>query len=145
MTKTFRAVLSAYVMLGGLLSVPALIWFFGLLRGLAFDIEFAVAVLAAPLAFSVWLAAFRLEISEETITYRSLFGGVRTAMVADIESIGAARTAPVSKSPLQLEVRLRDGTAFAVNVKPFPREATIMLLSKRPNNARHATCEDARA
>src|SRR5262245_3908513 len=128
MKRTFRAAPSAYVVLVGLLSVPAFIWIFGLLSGLPFDIEFAVAVLAAPLAFSAWLAAFRLEISEEAITYRSLFGGVRMVTVADIQSIGAARTAPGSKSPLQLEVRLRNGTAFTVNVKPFPREATVMLF-----------------
>ena len=103
------------------------------------------SLLAAPLAFSVWLAAFRLEISEQMITYRSLFGGVRKAPLADLESIGVSRTVPTSKLPLQLEVRLRDGTAFAVNVKPFPRQATVVLLSKRPNNVLHATCEDARA
>jgi hypothetical protein len=67
------------------------------------------------------------------------------ATVADIQSIGAARTAPGSNSPLQLEVRLRNGTAFTVNVKPFPREATVMLLGTRPNNVLHATREDARA
>jgi hypothetical protein len=133
MKKTFRAAPSAYVVLVGLLSVPAFIWIFGLLRGLAFDIELAAAVFAAPLAFSAWLAAFRLEISEEAIRYRSLLGGMWTAPVADIESIGAARMAPVSKSPLQLEVRLRDGRTFALNVKPFPREAMTMLLSKLPN------------
>jgi hypothetical protein len=128
MTRTFRAVLSAYLMLGGSTSVPALIWVYSLACGVKFDPEFAVAVSIMPLSFVAWLAAFRLCISEETISYRSLFGGVRSAKVSEIKWIRMGHAAGDSGAPLGIELRLHDGTGFTINAKPFSREAIAMLL-----------------
>lgn len=126
MTRTFRAVLSAYLMLGGSTSIPALIWVYGLVRGVKFDPGFAVAVSIMPLAFVAWLAAFRLSISEDAISYRSLFGGVRSVKVSEIKWIrmGHGDSGPM----LGIELRLHDGTGFTINAKPFSREAIAMLL-----------------
>jgi hypothetical protein len=144
--RTYRSAPSAYVVLVGLVSVPALIWIYGLLNGITFDVGFGLAVLALPVSFWGWLAAFRLDISDDTIAYRSLFGGVRNAKVSDIESISPSRAPRPSRSPLQFRVQLRDKTGFIVNMKPFPKAAASMLLSvQRPNRPMRATCEDAPA
>ena len=55
MNKAFRATLSAYLILVGLVGVPVFIGLFGLLREVTFDVEFAIAVLTLPLALSAWL------------------------------------------------------------------------------------------
>lgn len=140
MQRTFRAAPSSYLILVGLLSVPTILWIVAMFWRRQFNLEALALTLALPLASAIWLASFRLIISDNRITYRSLLGGVRSASFDEIESIGAARVAPVIRTPLGVRVKLREGDGFVINTKPFLIEAARLLLNaKGPNKPLHAT------
>jgi len=110
------------------------------------DAEVLVFTMALPIAFAIWLAAIRLDISENQIAYRSLFGRARTVCRADVLSIGASAFSPTSGEPISVNVRLKGGGGFEINARPLSREAVLRLLRwTEPNNSMHATYEDARA
>jgi hypothetical protein len=134
MQRTFRATPSSYLILVGLLSVPTILWVVARFWRRQLNLEALAVTLALPLAFAIWLASFRLIISDNRITYRSLFGGVESASFDEIESIGAARVAPVSSAPLGVKVKLREGNGFVINTKPFPIEAVRLLFNAKGTN-----------
>jgi Bacterial PH domain len=129
MQRTFRAAPSAYLIVVGLLSIPAIVWIFAMVwrRQLQID-ALAVAVLL-PLLFAAWLGSFRLVISEYGVSYRSLFGGNKTARYDEVQSIDTPRIARITGAPLGVRLRLRNGTEIAINAKPFSTEAIRVLLS----------------
>lgn len=129
MTQTFRATPSSYIVLVGLLSISVLPWLAVAIQRGVIEFEALLLAIALPVSFAVWLAGFRLEISTGGISYRSLFGGVRSAQLSEIESITTSRVAPVSGIPLGITVCLRNGSAFIINTKPFPAEAIELLMA----------------
>jgi hypothetical protein len=84
---------------------------------------------AAAAAFCVaWLAAFRLEISEDHVRYRSLLRGSRTVRKADIVAAHFADPPRATESPATFVIRTSSGDELRINAKPFPIEATQSLL-----------------
>ena len=128
MEQTYRAAPSSYIVLIGLVSIPAFLWLLVVLQNQSTEYIGLLVSLCPPLFLSVWLASFRLDFSETGITYRSLFGGTRTAAYSDIKAIGTSRVAPVSRSPLGITIQLHIGKDIVVNTKPFPIEAAMRLF-----------------
>ena len=126
---TFRAAPSAYALLCGLCSIPALLWIVYFIRTGRFEIDFFLAVLALPLAWAIWLAAFRLRIDTSGIAYRCLFKGERRLEYSRIEAVREGLRAPVTRTALGISLRLTDGNTVLINLKPFPRAAIDAVCS----------------
>ncbi|HEV7693914.1 MAG TPA: hypothetical protein VGO52_23980 [Hyphomonadaceae bacterium] len=135
----YRAVPSSYIAM-------SLIWWIslGVVTYLSFkdpsgqDAWTMVALMAfLAVLSSAWLAAFRLEIGDSWIKYRSLFGGERTIRDSDVVSAdsprGANRFVETHLPPFRIEIVARSGTIerrTVINLKVFSRDA-VSHLHKR--------------
>ena len=132
---TFRTAPSTYFVVVGLLSLPAMLLIFAMIRNHHFEPIASIASLAFPGVWALGLSRFRLDFDETSFTYRSPFDRVRSAKYADIISLGNARSGPVSRRPIVVSVRLRGGSTMLVNLKPFPIEALQTLSRVLPSGS----------
>jgi len=86
-------------------------------------------IFLAGYAFAcVWLSAYRLSFSSDSVSYAALFSPERRVSYQDIRSVGRADTTGPFESPLTMAVKTNTGHELRINAKVFPREATQKLL-----------------
>jgi hypothetical protein len=95
-----------------------------------------VVALAMLLFFAVWLSRYRIILSAEKISYRSLFGGTRTIRIVDIghafvrNGISAKRQSKLSLGTIVIEpVEGANCPQMLINPKPFSRGGLRKLLN----------------
>ena len=129
-TQTFRTSPGTYVGLCGVLSLPVVLGWWGVLFVGRRDLEMWVAGFTALFVIAaVWLAYLRLRLSESGIEYRDLFGKTFSLHYSEISSL-KSRTIPGRFSGTEWTLRLHDGRSLRVNLQPFPREALEMLRQR---------------
>ena len=132
MTRVYRAAMSTYIVFGIIFGIPGVLmasrWRDSGARGI-------VAIVAAAAAFCfLWIARFRIVITEETLYFRSLFASShvpRRAIRAARVCVRPSRTA----GPLRLVVNYDGGGEIDINAKVFPREAIAAVLALAPDAA----------
>lgn len=127
-----RACLSAYVVLG------LIFGFLTLMTGIAAHAQnnmlLPFLVCAVAWFFSiVWLVSFRVGVSTNSLSYRSLFGGNRVLRLADIRSIiresGVRQYGDRFRPFVRLVVTtVSDGQRIDINLKVFSTRDIQMLI-----------------
>ena len=136
-----KACAFTYVAFGVMFGAP-------LLLGLAVSVKHPsslgpVGLLLSVLALSwVWIACFKLVVSNKFISYRTLFTGTRSFALSEIEScdvaIGDESCSDRFKPPIRLVIRPRPATGkrpISVNLKIFSKSDVIWITKVlcRPN------------
>jgi hypothetical protein len=90
-----------------------------------------VGIVAAVLVWIiVWLAAFRIEITDTELVFRALIGGTRRIHHSDISKISLRFDLSGWGGPLRLWVQPKSRTVakFSINAKVFDRDAIRAVL-----------------
>lgn len=132
MTRVFRTSLGSWLVWLGVLVLLAVVGGWNLPEAserARQALRTPVTMFATAAAFCIaWLAAFRLEISEDHVTYRSLLRGSHTVRKADIIAAQFTGRPRRTESPATFVIRTSAGDEVRINAKPFPIEATRALL-----------------
>jgi hypothetical protein len=131
-----RARSSAFLVFAMIAGIPTLVAFVaGLVRG--GEAWKLAALCAAGLRICLlWLSAFRLTLSNETITYRRLLGGTKSLPLADIRSaqilIGSFDMSDRFKPTLRLTLwsRGNDNPPLVINMRVFAAERIDRVLEQ---------------
>jgi hypothetical protein len=107
--------------------------------------KIAVALLAAYVFVLVWIGRFQIILTDQTLVYKSLFGGTRRVAIEDIQSIRTqirprARFGPVYQLVVLLASRTGGEERLIINMKVFERRDIQRLLQ----SLREKTEGDAR-
>lgn len=126
--RTYRAVSSAYVIVSVIFLPFLAMSIFGSMYINA-SFNKAIVLWGAPFLLSVaWLVAFKIEISETTITFRSLFQGTQVVRTSDIIAAHCGFQLGSGGGPLRLVVTPRRGNVININAKILSREAIDAVL-----------------
>jgi hypothetical protein len=111
--------LSAYLILGGVIGLPFVVFGLDALRTESWS---AAALFFAPVVLGVaWLWSFQLAIVDDVLTYRTLFGGTRSIALPDIQvaktAFTIARRGPFARLALQPKDKTHD--PLVINMKVF--------------------------
>jgi hypothetical protein len=127
-TRQFHASLGSYVVFGIMFGSVIIFGVFLVVNGHHAAWKM-VMIFGGVLAFtSLWLARFKLTITAESVTYRSLFGGTRSVSRSDIVTVQHATQTSSLESPFTVVVVTRDGVSLRINGKVFPLEAARKLF-----------------
>ena len=139
MTGTIRiytAAKATYAVFGVIWAVPAVILFLGLAKipWQTSSLEGILIVFFEGAVFYAWVSAFRLEISQDELHYRSLFRGSVRVNLSDIRTArmasGREKWLEPFLPPIRVEVRTRPGISpdkFHINAKVFEWSAVTDL------------------
>lgn len=134
-TTAFRASYSAYVVISLILAFPLLASLVGFIEDRKFWQPLAICVVILSF-FIVWLSCFRIEISEEALSYRSLFSRKRTLSLSNVGRaevcVGYNNYSDRFRPPLRLVVQPRAGInerPIIINIKVFHRKNIDFLVS----------------
>jgi hypothetical protein len=127
--QTFRTSPWSYAALCGVLSIPLVLAFAGIVSGTGeMHLLFLSAIL--PATAGLWLGTFRLRLDDSGIEYRALFGSSFSVSYAEITSL-KSRTVVYGRGFVREWIlHLRDGRRLRLNLKPFPREAYGALCQR---------------
>ena len=75
-----------------------------------------LSIVGLPTVFIVWVYAFRIDVSNDILQYRTLFRGTRSI---DLSSIARARTAITPRAPLGPFYRLTIYPSSDAGAKPI--------------------------
>jgi hypothetical protein len=145
-----RAAASAYVVFGAIFGLLLALVLAPAFRGRPLDLRAGSRVLlegwpatcvvagipaALGAAFFAWLRAFRLEVREDRLEYRTLFGGSKSIPLSEIAAarycIGGRRRA--TEPFVRLELDARPGSlapALRINLKVFGARDVGRLLAR---------------
>lgn len=128
--RTFRTSPSSYVALCGVLSLPMVLCWWGVLGLGRRDLTMVSAFFTALVITAVvWLAHFRLRFDDSGIEYRDLFGRNFRLTYSEIASL-SSRTISGRFSTTEWTLHLHDGRKLRINLKPFPLEAWRLLCQR---------------
>jgi hypothetical protein len=128
--QTFRTSASSYVALCGVLSIPMVLCWWGVIFLGRRDLTMVAALFTALVLTAVmWLAYFRLHFDASSIEYRDLFGRNVTLLYSEISSL-KSRTISGRFSATEWMLHLHDGRKVRINLKPFPLEARELLCQR---------------
>jgi hypothetical protein len=109
-----------------------------LLKRPSSNLKEMVFVAAALGVFIItWVQRFRIELTDQTIRYRTLFTGTREIQLADIESaemqFGTTKYADRFRPPMRLELVPKSGKSngfgiVSINIKMFSRSDIQRLV-----------------
>jgi hypothetical protein len=137
---SFRAVPSAHIAMGAGFWLLLGLWAFVAAKNPTAQgtgLVLCVIVLVVGLVHA-WLFAFRLEIGNGWIRYRSLLQRSRTIRLEDIASVdsapsGVRRHSEAMLPPLRVEIFLKsrpEALPIVINLKVFSREALALLRDR---------------
>jgi len=128
--QTFRTSPSSYAALCGVLSIPMVLCWWGVLLLGRRDLTLVSALLTAlVITAAVWLAYFRLRFDDSGIEYRDLFSRNFRLPYTEISSL-KSRTLSGQFSATEWTLHLHDGRKVRINLKPFPLEAWQLLRQR---------------
>ena len=131
----FRAARSAYRLLMGLAGIPTWLALLLLPMSTPGAVEFLLPGLVAMAFVFVWLRRFALEVTNDSLTYRTLWQGTRTLRFDDIRKaaveMGAVAEGFHSRPMIRLALYPYEKSGqerMDVNMKVFEREDIHALL-----------------
>jgi hypothetical protein len=122
MSRTFRARLSSYIILTICIGITPAIALLIALRGDSGPAWIVAVGIGALLFTYFWLSRFRLTITPQSLTYRSLFTGERVIELSEVEDSQIISQSGLYGVRSLLEVTAR-GVKTRINFKVFSLEA----------------------
>ncbi len=118
----FRAAPASYIALCWPSALLTGLWIAGwVVRG-RHELAFLACCLLPAAVLAPWLAAFRLELGGDALTYRAPFRARRSIRYEDVREVSSWQP-PASRAPVRERLRLRDGEELEIRWKVFPIEA----------------------
>jgi hypothetical protein len=143
--RTFRSATSAYIIFGGVFAGMFMFCVYAAIDTHADFWRLAAVTGTAFLIAVLWLALFQIDITEDELVFRSLFGGRRRIKHDDIRKIRLG-VALSGSGPLRLVVQPKDQDtqAFSINAKVFSSAAirAVLDLGERVATADSSGLED---
>lgn len=141
--RHYRACASSYAVGLGI-NGPFVVMGLALLpRGNAASWQILVIGVLGCLAWSAWLACFRLTVASDSITYRAAFRGTASIRLRDIRRVRCSTTPQPFKPTIRLEIDPYDhvgGKPIVINLKVLGRQAVKELLEFLADKA--GECDD---